>query len=189
MCHDECVRHLTSTSLLSLTFAVSLTATVASTPSTACTIRVPGFSEENFPFDGKVVPRNAQLRFDTFQLGTLVGITGPDGPVEGSILHDEGRFAVPELVPGPWEIVVADSEREGAPTRTIAFDVVDEIDTTAPAAPEVAGRRVTRGSQFLPPRRGGHRCDLRGGRRSLRRHGPPAQRLRRWGERPRRAPQ
>lgn len=100
-----------------------------------------------FSFDGRTVPRNAELRFSSFGKTLEFDLVGPGGAVsfsvsgDGASDFDHGIVADLPLEPGEYTLTRLDEE-----ARVVAFRVDDSVDDDAPAAPTVSVRQETGGN-------------------------------------------
>lgn len=130
---------------------------VASSAARPCTIALPGMEEAVFPFEGRTVPRNVELRGSGFFQSTVLlesgverFLTGPgDVRVEVELGTDEvGSLLIPAepLVPGPWFLHFSANADLGTTARDVPFVVANDDDVDAPGAPVATASRRTSGS-------------------------------------------
>lgn len=120
-------------------------------PARACSTRAPDFFDGLFFFEGREIPRNAELRTAAFGEETPVPLTRPDGSiVELEVGVDEfGQFLAVDGLLDPGEHALSIVAPEGElPDRIVTFTVSDEIDDDAPDAPLASASRATIGVPF-----------------------------------------
>jgi hypothetical protein len=130
---------------------------VASSAARPCSIALPGMEEAVFPFEGRTVPRNVELRGSSFLESAVLFdssverfLSGPDDVrVEVELGNDDvGSLLIPAepLVPGPWSLHFTVDPNLGTADRDVPFVVANDDDIDAPRAPVATASRRTEGT-------------------------------------------
>ena len=125
---------------------------VASSAARPCSFRLTDVDDAVFPFEGRTVPANVELRGEGFYGAVPFDatierfLTGPgDVRVEVEV-NSEGAallfIPAAPLFPGPWSLHFTTL---GTADRDVAFVVADDDDVDAPRAPVVTASRRTAG--------------------------------------------
>ncbi len=130
--------------------ALVVTAVLLSSSSALpCSIFLQDLFTGTYLFEGRTIPRNAELRVRGFDTRTTLPLTRPDGALVEAVVDSDDitPFLVVDglLDPGEWSVTIADPA--GAlPARTVTFTVTDDVDNDAPVAPDATASRATEGS-------------------------------------------
>lgn len=124
----------------------------SSSPARACLFTLANFNTGAFSFEGRAVPRNAQLRIFAADARDTLQLERPDGATVDVFVGSDalGRVVVLDglLAPGPHAIIAAATESD--PERRVEFVVDDVISEGEPDVVDAHARHHTNGALLFP---------------------------------------